>query len=169
MAYEKHDWTPGEIITEELLDHMEQGIADANGAAGGAGELADGSVTKAKLAEDVQASLGKADTALQAAPTTIPQGALVPGAGIDLTRGEGDVLTCAVKAKGVTAAMLADGVLPEAYVLPAATAASLGGVKQAAAVADLAADAPAADIVKGVNAILASMRASGSMAAPATK
>lgn len=77
---------------------------------GGSGEIADGSVTKAKLAEDVQASLGKADTAMQSAPTKIPEGALVPGAGISLTRGEDETLTCAVKAKGVTAAMLADGV-----------------------------------------------------------
>ena len=44
------------------------------------------------------------------APTTIPVGALVPGAGIDLTRADSGVLTCAVKAKGITAAMLADGV-----------------------------------------------------------
>ena len=44
------------------------------------------------------------------APTTIPTGALVPGAGIDLTRADSGVLTCAVKAKGITAAMLADGV-----------------------------------------------------------
>lgn len=28
--YEKHDWQSGEVITETLLDHMEQGIYDAN-------------------------------------------------------------------------------------------------------------------------------------------
>lgn len=30
MAYEKHDWQDGEVITETLLDNMEQGIYDAN-------------------------------------------------------------------------------------------------------------------------------------------
>lgn len=30
MTYEKHDWQSGEVITEALLDHMEQGIYDAN-------------------------------------------------------------------------------------------------------------------------------------------
>lgn len=29
MAYDKHDWKPNELITEALLDHMEQGIYDA--------------------------------------------------------------------------------------------------------------------------------------------
>lgn len=28
MAYVPHDWETGEVITEELLDHMEQGISD---------------------------------------------------------------------------------------------------------------------------------------------
>lgn len=28
MAYEKHNWQTGEVITEELLDHMEEGIAE---------------------------------------------------------------------------------------------------------------------------------------------
>ena len=44
------------------------------------------------------------------APTTIPTGALVPGAGIDLARADTGVITASVKAKGITAAMLADGV-----------------------------------------------------------
>ncbi|TPF78356.1 hypothetical protein BW12_07050 [Bifidobacterium sp. UTCIF-3] len=45
------------------------------------------------------------------APTTIPQGALVPGAGIDLVRDQDSgVITASVKAKGITAGMLADGV-----------------------------------------------------------
>ena len=26
MTYEKHDWQAGEVITEALLDNMEQGI-----------------------------------------------------------------------------------------------------------------------------------------------
>ena len=31
MAYEKQTWTNGEVITEEKLNHMEDGIAEANG------------------------------------------------------------------------------------------------------------------------------------------
>lgn len=30
MTYEKHDWQAGEVITEALLNNMEQGIYDAN-------------------------------------------------------------------------------------------------------------------------------------------
>lgn len=30
MVYVPHDWATGEVITEELLDHMEQGIGDAS-------------------------------------------------------------------------------------------------------------------------------------------
>lgn len=29
MTYEKHDWQAGEVITEALLDNMENGIAEA--------------------------------------------------------------------------------------------------------------------------------------------
>ena len=48
--------------------------------------------------------------------TTIPTGALVPGAGIDLVRdADSGVITASVKAKSVTADMLADGVIPAAY------------------------------------------------------
>lgn len=54
----------------------------------------------------------------------------------------GCVNTSAIADKQVTAAKLADGVIPDAYTLPAATTAAIGGVKQAAYVADPAGDAP---------------------------
>lgn len=57
--------------------------------------------------------------------------------------------------------------LPEGggtYTLPAATASALGGVKQAAAVADAASDADAAAIVTTLNALLASLRTAGIVA-----
>ncbi|PWG60497.1 head fiber protein [Bifidobacterium catulorum] len=54
----------------------------------------------------------------------------------------GCVNTSAIADKQVTAAKLADGVIPDAYTLPAASAAAIGGVKQAAYVADPAGDAP---------------------------
>lgn len=31
MSYEKQTWTTGEVITQEKLNHMEDGIAEANG------------------------------------------------------------------------------------------------------------------------------------------
>lgn len=137
-------------------------------------KLADGAVTPAKLSGyDPADGQGKTvrvkadgsgfDFADDAEQTTIPQGALIPGAGIDLERGDDGVITASVKAKGITAAMIADGVIPAAYVLPAAGD-QLGGVKRAAQVADLAAGADAAAIVTTVNALLASLRASGVLA-----
>ena len=57
--------------------------------------------------------------------------------------------------------------LPEGggtYTLSAATASALGGVKQAAAVADAASDADAAAIVTTLNALLASLRTAGIVA-----
>lgn len=62
----------------------------------------------------------------------------------------------------VTSEKLAEGVIPEAYVLPAATAEALGGVKKAAAVADATDDA-----VGTLNALLASLRAAGMVEASA--
>ena len=53
--------------------------------------------------------------------TTIPTGALVPGAGIDLARdADTGVITASVKAKGVTADMLADGVVTTVPAAPTA-------------------------------------------------
>ncbi|KAB5604151.1 hypothetical protein [Bifidobacterium jacchi] len=78
------------------------------------------------------------------APTTIPQGALTAGDGISLTRDQDSgVLTASIKAKGVTAAMIADGVIPAAYTLPAASTAARGGVKQSPPVAQVTLADPA--------------------------
>lgn len=86
------------------------------------------------------------------APTTIPQGALIPGAGINLVRDQDSgVITASVKDKGVTSGMIADGVIPVA-----ATAAAAGVVKQAAYVADPAGDTVAkAEFVKLRDALVA--------------
>ena len=116
------------------------------------------------------------------APTTIPQGALVPGAGINLVRDpDSDVVTVSVKDKGVTAGMIADGVIPAAYTLPAASTAARGGVKKGAAVAAMSVADPAAaaaaptkaeyDALLGyakglkatLNALIASLKASGAI------
>ena len=50
------------------------------------------------------------------------------------------------------------------YSLPAATSAALGGVKQGAAVAAVAADADAATIAAKVNELIASLKAAGVIA-----
>lgn len=50
------------------------------------------------------------------------------------------------------------------YTLPAATSAALGGVKQGAAVADVAADADAAALATKINELIASLKAAGVIA-----
>lgn len=50
------------------------------------------------------------------------------------------------------------------YILPAATSAALGGVKQGAAVADAAADADAAALATKINELIASLKAAGVIA-----
>lgn len=55
--------------------------------------------------------------------------------------------------------------IPAAYTLPAATAAALGGVKQGAAVPDLAAEANTTTANAKINALLAQLRAAGVIAA----
>lgn len=55
--------------------------------------------------------------------------------------------------------------IPAVYTLPAATAAALGGVKQGAAVPDLATDANTATANAKINALLAQLRAAGVIAA----
>ena len=66
-----------------------------------------------------------------------------------------------IKDGAVTAAKIAPGVIPEAYTLPAATTAALGGVKQAAAVTDPEDAAEATAIVTAFKALTASLRTAG--------
>lgn len=49
----------------------------------------------------------------------------------------------------------------EAYTLPAATASVIGGVKQLAAIADVATDADAAALATAFNGLLAALRTAG--------
>ena len=127
MAYEKTDWQEGDLITEERLDKMEQGIADGQNAP----------VTPAGLS-GYDAGTGHGKLVQVKAD----------GSGFDFVGApapaDGSV-TNAMLAGGITADKLAKGVLPAAYTLPAATTAALGGVKRAAAVATVAsADAASA-------------------------
>lgn len=102
----------------EMLSEIQGGGAEA--------EIADGSVTHAKLA----ANAVEADN---------------------------------IKDETISAAKMASGVIPEAYVLPAATASELGGVKQAAAVADPESEEVAA-VSTSLKALTASLRNAGILA-----
>lgn len=66
-----------------------------------------------------------------------------------------------IKDGTISAAKMASGVIPEAYTLPAATTAALGGVKQATAVTDPEDAAEAAAIVTSFKALTASLRTAG--------
>lgn len=65
-----------------------------------------------------------------------------------------------IKDGAVTAGKIASGVIPEKYTLPAANTTTLGGVKQAAAVADPGSDEATA-ISTSLKALTASLRAAG--------
>lgn len=109
-------------------------------------------IIAAETPEEVKALVGGSD-----APTTIPQGALAGSDGVKATRGEDGTITVSLADKGVTAAKLADGVIPAAPTWATLT----GKPAAAAAKADLTATTTAAD----VNAILAVLRAWGLIAA----
>lgn len=68
-----------------------------------------------------------------------------------------------IKDGTISAAKIASGVIPEAFVLPAATTSALGGVKQAAVVSDPDSDEAAA-ISASLKALTASLRAAGILA-----
>lgn len=57
MAYTKQTWNTGDVITEEKLNHMEDGVATGGGIyTYGEFSLFDGSVTTAKQSEDAPAA-----------------------------------------------------------------------------------------------------------------
>ena len=86
----------------------------------------------------------------------------LPTAGAALTAGS---VTNEMLAGGISADKLAAGVIPEVPASPGAASASAAGlVKMAAAVPDAAADADAAALAATLNALLASLRASGALA-----
>ena len=119
------DYTATTPMIVEEMEEIPEGTApqhvalfDASGdpiAAGGSGEISDGSVTTAKIADDA-----------------------------------------------VTAEKIAEGVIPDPYTLPAATAGAIGGVKQAAHVASAAGENVTADEFE---ALLDSLEAAGIVAA----
>lgn len=123
----------------------EDGTAFSGGS--GASDVPDGSVTTSKIADG-------AVTSEKLAEGVIPEVPAAPTA---------DTIGAGTSSFGGSYNDLTDKpTIPEAYVLPAATAEALGGVKKAAAVADATDDA-----VGTLNALLASLRAAGMVEASA--
>ncbi|MBL3900358.1 hypothetical protein JL750_03010 [Bifidobacterium longum subsp. longum] len=87
-------------------------------------------------------------------PVTLAEGTVFEGLILDYDKSAGgDVKVLSPSAAGT------------AYKLPNATASALGGVKQAANVANLATSADAAAIVTAVNTLFVNLRTAGVMAA----
>lgn len=122
MAYTKKDWKTGETITEQALDNMEQGIADADS-------------KNTQQDSKITALEGKTGEA---------------------TTGKAGLMSAEDKKK-------LDGIAANAnsYTLPAATKSALGGVKQAAAVAEASGE----QVTKAeFKALLDALKAAGMMA-----
>lgn len=122
MAYSKKDWNDGEVITEEALDNIENGIA-AN----------DNKNTQ----QDNKIAVLEGKTA-------------------EATTSKAGLMSAADKTK-------LDGIAAQAnrYVLTAANKSTLGGVKQAALVAEAAGD----NVTKAeFKALLDALKAAGIMA-----
>ncbi len=122
MAYTKKDWKTGETITEQALDNMEQGIADAD---------------SKNTQQDSKITVLESKT-------------------VEATTNKAGLLSAEDKKK-------LDGIAANAnnYTLPAATKSALGGVKQAAAVAEASGE----QVTKAeFKALLDALKAAGMMA-----
>ncbi len=109
MAYNKKDWVDGEVITEQALDNLENGVV-ANEA-------------KNTQQDAEVAALKQKDAAIEAKVTALEKKVVNASASVD------GLMTKVDKAK-------LDGIAANAnnYTLPAANKTTFGGVKQAAAV-----------------------------------
>ena len=122
MAYTKKDWKTGETITEQALDNMEQGIADAD---------------SKNTQQDSKITVLESKT-------------------VEATTNKAGLLSAEDKKK-------LDGIAANAnnYTLPAATKSALGGVKQAASVAEASGE----QVTKAeFKALLDALKAAGMMA-----
>ena len=146
MAYTPTVWKTGDVITAEKMNKLEQGVQNEQvGPQGPAGE--DGA-PGATGATGAAAGFGT-PTATVDANTGTPS-VTVSASGPDTAKGD----------KGDTGDPGEQGPAGPSYTLPAATTSALGGVKMAAAVADVA----AAPTQTEFNALLASLRAAGILA-----
>lgn len=156
MAYTPTVWKTGDVITAEKMNKLEQGVqneqvgpqgpAGAAGATGPAGASAGFGTPTAT----VDANTGTPSVTVSASgPDTAK---VFSFAFKNLKGAKGD--------KGDTGDPGEQGPAGPSYTLPAATTSALGGVKMAAAVADVA----AAPTQTEFNALLASLRAAGILA-----
>lgn len=156
MAYTPTTWTDGDLITAEKMNKLEQGVQNEQvGPQGPAGATG---ATGATGPAGAAAGFGT-PTATVDANTGTPS-VTVSASGPDTAK----VFSFAFKnlkgAKGDKGDTGAQGPAGTSYTLPAATTSALGGVKMAAAVADVA----AAPTVEEFNGLLASLRAAGILA-----
>ena len=168
MAYDPTTWTTGDTITAEKMNHLEQGVANEQvGPQGPKGETgpagADGADGAAAgfgtPTATVDATSGTPAVTVQASGPDTAKVFAFSFTGLKGEKGDTGAQGPAGE-KGDTGAQGPQGPAGATYTLPAATTAALGGVKQAAAVADVA----AAPTMEEFNGLLASLRTAGILA-----
>ena len=153
MAYDPTTWTTGDTITAEKMNKLEQGVANEQvGPQGPKGETGPAGATGATGAA---AGFGTPTATVDATSGT--PAVTVQASGPDTAK----VFTFSFTGlKGEKGDAGEQGPAGATYTLPAATTAALGGVKQAAAVEDVA----AAPTMEEFNGLLASLRTAGILA-----
>lgn len=168
MAYDPTTWTTGDTITAEKMNHLEQGVANEQvGPQGPKGETGPAGATGADGAAagfgtptaTVDATIGTPAVTVQASGPDTAKVFAFSFTGLKGEKGDTGAQGPAGE-KGDTGAQGPQGPAGATYTLPAATTAALGGVKQAAAVADVA----AAPTMEEFNGLLASLRTAGILA-----
>lgn len=143
MAYTPNTWEDGEIITAEKMNNLENGVKSASETPGTPGAAA---------------GFGQ-PTATVDANTGTPS-VSVSASGPDTAKVFAFTFSNLKGAKGDKGDKGDQGEPGATYTLPAATTSALGGVKQATALADVA----AAPTMEEFNALLAALRAAGILA-----
>lgn len=171
MAYSPTTWTTGDTITAEKMNKLEQGVANEQvGPQGPKGETGPAGETGAAGAAagfgtptaTVDATTGTPAVTVQASGPDTAKVFAFSFTGLKGEKGDTGAQGPAGE-KGDTGAQGPAGEQGPAgatYTLPAATTAALGGVKQATAVADVA----AAPTMEEFNGLLASLRTAGILA-----
>lgn len=171
MAYSPTTWTTGDTITAEKMNKLEQGVANEQvGPQGPKGETGPAGATGAAGAAagfgtptaTVDATSGTPAVTVQASGPDTAKVFAFSFTGLKGEKGDTGAQGPAGE-KGDTGARGPAGEQGPAgatYTLPAATTAALGGVKQAAAVEDVA----AAPTMEEFNGLLASLRKAGILA-----
>ena len=168
MAYDPTTWTTGDTITAEKMNHLEQGVANEQvGPQGPKGETGPTGATGAAGAAagfgtptaTVDATSGTPAVTVQASGPDTAKVFAFSFTGLKGEKGDTGAQGPAGE-KGDTGARGPQGPAGATYTLPAATTAALGGVKQAAAVEDVA----AAPTMEEFNALLAALRTAGILA-----